>query len=987
MATTKLYANKDGEKAQVAFIRLGTANGSDKVVRIQRGMQVLYDDWPVCTISANAEHTTGIVPATLRYGQPWAAVLITDSGYGIDTVEILMNGIDITENVYEDGVISIPRVTGNVAITVETSSVTDTNMFTKRTTGNGISILNDKALLKGIRGNTLMFYQKLINPDFSDGQTSWVGRSGYNFTITVEDGILRIKGPSNCQPYLVQEGVLTEAHDYLLIARVRIVEGTAGKRLYLRNANSSWQVLTDTQLNTWYTVSTVRTFTSAPTSGNRWFGIMYDEYGATMEVDWAQCIDLTRLRGVTSGIVGSYDAFHKLFPRNVYDYGQVVINNSMTNYISKRYDAVGVTPVNSTNVEWTDAPVSGAAPTVTPVDGIFTITVKSNNRAIIRSRNSVGASGKVYYWACYVKAPTGNFHFGNNGASISSVTLKHDGWERVSRINNGAVTRCEFQVRDATIGDTIQFKNLIYVSLTDMFGAGNEPTIAECNVIFDSIQNWQTANAFNNWNLLDRIGKSTNIWDEQAEKGYIDASGNLVNGNYLRSVNYIPVTPNYRIYWNYTSGGTYDLQIARYDAEKTFIERVGAVGSYLIPSDTYYIKFYLHTNYGTTYRNNVILSTSPAPVYEPLNKVSALDVTNATGKLNGEGESVVIFPDGMKSTVCLPSVTPSYISKSDSKASYFDLDYIPTGTDVKLVAKIRVNSFRDSSSERRVLSAYTDNSHNIFSIYRYSTSNSYFYVRWGAQGATQVPFTISTDLNIVVESGSITINGTSTTISTYRVENDNIQSFKVFEGCNGWIYSLQLYKGEDLVIDCIPYRDGNVVGLYDRARDRIFTLTQASGEGTISAIEPAYEELPDPTYDEIKQDNGVWKAYKRISDIRVTNTANTGRGEYVPFAEEKVYILDDQTIPTEITVVDQGTEEILPVNGTTPTTAPTTMEIQYGSIPQNNLLGGGLLGGMLGGSNNGGGSDDEEQEDDEPDYEEPVNEEESEEPVEEDDTN
>jgi hypothetical protein len=182
-----------------------------------------------------------------------------------------------------------------------------------------------------------------------------------------------------------------------------------------------------------------------------------------------------------------------------------------------------------------------------------------------------------------------------------------------------------------------------------------------------------------------------------------------------------------------------------------------------------------------------------------------------------------------------------------------------------------------------------------------------------------------------------------------------------------------------LVVDCIPYRNGDVVGLQDRARNnRIFTLTQASGEGVVISNEPTYEELPEPVYDEIKQDNGVWKAYKRISDVRVTNTANTGRVEYAPLAQEEVYVLDDQSVPTEITVADQGTEEMLPVNGTTPTTAPTTMEIQYGSIPQNNLLGGGLLGGMFGGSNNGGDSDDVEQEEEEPDYEEEVSEEEPE---------
>lgn len=262
---------------------------------------------------------------TITYNQPAIA---------LNVISIIMDGTDITQEAYQDGVISIDRVTGNVVITVETASVTNTTMFTKRTTGNGISILNNKALLKGVKGNSMNFYQKLYNPDFSDGTTNWSGRSGYSITISVTDGICTVVGNASHGPFLTQTSILTEAHSYLLIARVRVVEN-AGGNIYLRNANSSWNVKSNAVLNEWYIVSTVRTFTTAPSSGgNQWFGIEHSKINSTMEVDWAQCIDLTRLLGSQSANI-SYNTFHKLFPLDVYNRGSIVLNNSMTNYVSK----------------------------------------------------------------------------------------------------------------------------------------------------------------------------------------------------------------------------------------------------------------------------------------------------------------------------------------------------------------------------------------------------------------------------------------------------------------------------------------------------------------------------------------------------------------------------------------------------------------------------------------------------------------------------
>lgn len=88
----------------------------------------------------------------------------------LNIISIIMGETDITSTAYDDGVISIDSVTGNVTITVETSSVTDETPFYERITANGINVLNPTALLKGVKGNTLIWEQRWY----------WGGTLNYN---------------------------------------------------------------------------------------------------------------------------------------------------------------------------------------------------------------------------------------------------------------------------------------------------------------------------------------------------------------------------------------------------------------------------------------------------------------------------------------------------------------------------------------------------------------------------------------------------------------------------------------------------------------------------------------------------------------------------------------------------------------------------------------------------------------------------------------
>lgn len=74
------------------------------------------------TISTSLTGVTGSNPATsIVDGGAYSNTITPNSGYTIDTVSVTMGGSDITSTAYDNGVITIPAVTGNVSITVTAS--------------------------------------------------------------------------------------------------------------------------------------------------------------------------------------------------------------------------------------------------------------------------------------------------------------------------------------------------------------------------------------------------------------------------------------------------------------------------------------------------------------------------------------------------------------------------------------------------------------------------------------------------------------------------------------------------------------------------------------------------------------------------------------------------------------------------------------------------------------------------------------------------
>lgn len=166
-----------------------------------------------------------------------------------------------------------------------------------------------------------------------------------------------------------------------------------------------------------------------------------------------------------------------------------------------------------------------------------------------------------------------------------------------------------------------------------------------------------------------------NQWDEEWENGtfYTTTGANINSGqatNKIRSKNLIRILPNTDYYVKQQDSSVLELMwVLFYDANMNIITGVDrtAVGarakdgnsfSYSsgmvmkTPSNAAFFKFYCTSSYPSIYNHDICINISDANrngEYEPYktNTIS-LNLPALTGKLNGEGESVVVFPEGMK---------------------------------------------------------------------------------------------------------------------------------------------------------------------------------------------------------------------------------------------------------------------------------------------------------------------------------------------------
>lgn len=198
--------------------------------------------------------------------------------------------------------------------------------------------------------------------------------------------------------------------------------------------------------------------------------------------------------------------------------------------------------------------------------------------------------------------------------------------------------------------------------LTQMFGAGNEPTtVAEFTALYNKSYYPYNAGKVIHNGVTSLVTDGFNQWDEEWELGDYDAgTGEKVADNtMIRSKNKTRCFQNTSYYFNMdcrVSEVSYAGKVFWYDANNNLIssEPCGKSANALLtsPANACYFAFTVRSEYGTTYNHDICINLSWSGIkngqYEAHWQSSLpINAKTLTGKINNQGSSVTLFPDGM----------------------------------------------------------------------------------------------------------------------------------------------------------------------------------------------------------------------------------------------------------------------------------------------------------------------------------------------------
>lgn len=200
-----------------------------------------------------------------------------------------------------------------------------------------------------------------------------------------------------------------------------------------------------------------------------------------------------------------------------------------------------------------------------------------------------------------------------------------------------------------TIDENKPFNAITYLyDLTQMFGAGNEPTTIK---EFEARKPLGVTNEYNEGTIVSFQGgdiKSVgfNAWDEEVHFGYYVAENGMHSNkqNLLCSKNPIKIIPNSTYYKNVNEFGIF------YDINMNYIGYHGKVNTFTTPPNAAYYQFNIPSEYGTTYNNDICLHLVHSGYrngdYEPyVDDVHSLPDIKSIKDSNGD----TLFPYGLLS--------------------------------------------------------------------------------------------------------------------------------------------------------------------------------------------------------------------------------------------------------------------------------------------------------------------------------------------------
>ncbi len=166
------------------------------------------------------------------------------------------------------------------------------------------------------------------------------------------------------------------------------------------------------------------------------------------------------------------------------------------------------------------------------------------------------------------------------------------------------------------VDEYIEFSNVQFIDLTQMFGAGNEPTtiedfnarVATLGVDMNAYNEGQVIHC--NTESIKSVGD--NAWDEQWRNGHYSALSGMFNGvsKSVANVNPIKILPNSTYVFNKSIGKYFESYAFFYDDKMNFIlyKSMGH-GTFTSPSNAVYMNFYVgESEYGSVYDHDFTIS-------------------------------------------------------------------------------------------------------------------------------------------------------------------------------------------------------------------------------------------------------------------------------------------------------------------------------------------------------------------------------------------
>lgn len=531
---------------------------------------------------------------------------------------------------------------------------------------------------------TITWNQLVQNGNFADGTTGWNSRQGSESIVSTTDGLeLLCVSTTDIMPQIFESITIETSHKYYASFRTKKNDCDISE-IRLRFKHSSYSLgTTITRIynptTTWKRASGI----ASPeyVEGREYNGISLMPVGYTNDADnkWyvddIVLVDLTLLYGEGNEptTAAAFEADYERWFGHPLVYEPYNAGETMRVYDGEGYktDFGSITTIKGNTVVWNQLiaiPSSSKSKTVYDVtitdnrDGSYTASTESTGAT---ENASVNLSSSIIEEHVYLLkgCPA--------GGSSNTYCMAMAGMGRTqSEVGEGliftATTTSQISfprmvvASGAVITTPVVFKPIL-IDLSLIYGLGNEPeTVAEFEADFEK---WfghpLVYEAYNEGELIPvtMTGLKTtgfNQWDEEWEVGGYDANGQKVaSSNKIRSTNRTRVFPNtaYMIV-------PIVQNLCGYDIDGKFvgmITKYSATGgqTFLTPENVCYIAFNMTSNYGTTYNHNICVNlahdNSRNGEYEPHWEMTReLDVKKFYGKLNGQGEYVQCFPDGMK---------------------------------------------------------------------------------------------------------------------------------------------------------------------------------------------------------------------------------------------------------------------------------------------------------------------------------------------------